>query len=43
MTKISSFDMYFELLVIGSWIDVNWSVLNLGNRVNIAVVMSDLL
>ena len=43
MTEISSIDVYLELLLIGSWIDMIWNGKNLGNRVNIAVVMSDLL
>ena len=43
MTEISSIDVYLELLLISSWIDMIWNGINLGNRVNIAVVMSDLL
>ena len=43
MTEISSIDVYLELLLIGSWIDMIWNGKNLGNRVNIAVVMSNLL
>jgi len=43
MTEISSIDVYLELLLIGSWIDMIWNGKNLGNRVNIAVVTSDLL
>ena len=43
MTEISSIDVYLELLLIGSWIDMIWNGKNLGNRVNIAVVMSDFL
>ena len=43
MTEISTIDVYLELLLIGSWIDMIWNGKNLGNRVNIVVVMSDLL
>ena len=43
MTEISRIDVYLELLLIGIWIDMIWNGKNLGNRVNIAVVMSDLL
>ena len=43
MTEISSIDVYLELLLIGSWIDMIWNGKKFGNRVNIAVVMSDLL
>ena len=43
MTEISSIDVYLELLLIGSCIDMIWNGKKFGNRVNIAVVMSDLL